>query len=166
MEQLIIRNYEVQDLEACRTLWRQLTEWHREIYQDQTIGGDHPEAYFDQHLSAVGPDHIWVAVLEGRVVGIAGLVIRGEEAEVEPIIVALGFRGKGFGRSMLAKVVAEAQMEGARLLTVKPVARNTPTIRFLHKNGFTNIGHVELFMDFSKRPWKPGCQLFGCEFRT
>ena len=147
-------------------LWRQLAEWHREIYQDQSIGGEHPEGYFDKHLAAVGPDHMWVGVLGDRVVGVVGLVVRGEEAEVEPIIVAHGLRGKGFGRALLAKVIAEARTAGARLLTVKPVARNTSAIRFLHDNGFTNIGHMELFMDFSKRPWKPGCQLFGCDFRT
>jgi hypothetical protein len=61
-QSLIIRNYEPQDLETCRALWRELTDWHREIYEDVTIGGDHPEKYFDKHLATIRPEQIWVAV--------------------------------------------------------------------------------------------------------
>jgi len=38
---VVIDNYRECDREQCRSLWRELTEWHREIYQDQTIEGGH-----------------------------------------------------------------------------------------------------------------------------
>jgi len=39
----MIRKYQPDDREQCRALWRELTEWHREIYEDTTIGGEHPD---------------------------------------------------------------------------------------------------------------------------
>jgi hypothetical protein len=48
---VVVRNYREEDREYCRSLWRELTEWHREIYQDSRIGGEHPEEYFDKYLA-------------------------------------------------------------------------------------------------------------------
>jgi hypothetical protein len=36
---VVIRHFRSADLEACRALWVDLTERHREIYADETIGG-------------------------------------------------------------------------------------------------------------------------------
>jgi len=49
-----IRRYQPQDLEDCRSLWADLTTWHRELYLDSTIGGDDRGAGFDAHLAEVG----------------------------------------------------------------------------------------------------------------
>ena len=164
MESLVIRNYESKDLQECRALWKQLTEWHREIYDDPTIGGEHPEHYFDRHLEAVGAGQLWVAEQDSRVIGLAGLIVKGDEAELEPLVLAKPHRGKGVGSRLIERVIAEARARRIRLLTVKPVARNAKTIQLLHKHGFTNIGVIELFMDLSNRTWKTGPQMFECEF--
>jgi GNAT superfamily N-acetyltransferase len=161
---LIIRNYRDDDREQCRSLWRELTEWHREIYQDQTIGGEHPEDYFDKHLAKVGPERLWVAVHDSRVVGLVGLIVEGNEAEIEPVIVCKVYRGKGVGKQLIETVISEARKIGVRLLNVRPVARNMETIKFLYKQGFKNLGYVELFMDFSGNVWKQGLEIFGCKF--
>ena len=162
---LIIRGYESNDLESCRALWRELTGWHREIYEDPTIGGDHPEDHFDKHLAAVGTNQIWVAVLDSQIVGLVGLILKGNEAEVEPVIVSKAHRGRGMGSRLIERAIAEAAKREVRLLSVKPVARNMKTIQFLHKHGFKNIGFIELFMDLSQRPWKSRIQLFDREFQ-
>lgn len=147
-------------------MWTQLTEWHREIYDDPTIGGEHPEHHFDKHLETVGAGQLWVAEQSSRVIGLTGLILRGDEAEVEPLIVAKSHRGKGIGSRLIEKVIVEARARRIRLLTVKPVARNLKTIQLLHKHGFTNLGFIELFMDLSSRTWKSGPEIFGCEFRV
>jgi ribosomal protein S18 acetylase RimI-like enzyme len=161
---LIIRNYESQDLLQCRALWGQLTERHREIYQDPKIGGETPELKFDEHLASSGSEQIWVAVEEQKVVGFVGLVEKGNEGEVEPIIVAKSHRGRGIGKRLLETVIEQAKLKQVRLLSVRPVARNVEAIEFFHDLGFTNIGFIELFMDLSNRKWNPGIELFGCEF--
>ncbi|HDD70317.1 MAG TPA: GNAT family N-acetyltransferase [Candidatus Bathyarchaeota archaeon] len=161
---LTIRKYEEADREQCRSLWRELTEWHRELYQDETIGGEHPEDYFDRHLAKVGADKLWVAVYDSKVVGLTGLIVAENEAEIEPLIVSEAYRGRGIGKKLIAKVVSEAREMGVRLLSIKPVARNVKTIKFLYMLGFKNLGHIELFMDFSDYKWKTGPELFECNF--
>jgi len=161
---LIIQNYHESDREQCRSLWRELTEWHREIYQDLTIGGEHPEDYFDKHLAKVGPDKLWVAIQASKVVGLVGLIVEGNVAEIEPLIISKTDRGKGIGRQLIETVVSEARKMGIRILSIKPVARNIKTIKFLYKHGFQNLGHIELFMSFSDYAWKSGPEIFGCKF--
>jgi GNAT superfamily N-acetyltransferase len=161
---LVIRNFEPRDLQDCRALWRELTDWHREIYEDTTIGGDQPEQFFDKHLATIGPKQVWVAVRDLRVVGFVGLILKEDNAEVEPLIVSNRYRGKGIGRCLLEKAVTEARARGVKTLNIRPVARNIKTIQFLNRQGFTKIGFIELFMDFSQRSWKPGPEIFRCNF--
>ena len=160
----MIRKYEPGDIERCRALWRELTEWHREIYQDPTIGGLHPEDYFDKHLAEVGPNQLWVAVHDSQVVGLVGLIVKGKEAEIEPLIVSKAYRGKGVGKQLIKMVVSEAKNMEIRFLNVVPVARNIQAINFLYQQGFKNLGHIELFLDLSNYTWKPCPQLFGRNF--
>ena len=159
-----VRKYQNNDKEYCRSLWRELTEWHREIYQDASIGGEHPEDHFDEHLSKVGVDNLWVAVHGNEVVGLVGLIVERHDVEIEPIIVGKNYRGNGIGTKLVEAVFSEIQKRGVRFLDVKPVARNIETIKFFHKLGFKNVGHIDLFIDFSNRTWKRGLKIHDCEF--
>jgi N-acetylglutamate synthase-like GNAT family acetyltransferase len=166
---LVIRSYGPEDLDACRRLWEELTEWHRAIYESPTIGGDDPGRQFDEHLERVGPENVWVAELDGDVVGLAGLV-RGEAtAELEPVVVAERARGHGIGRSLAESVVAHARENGVRQITVRPVARNAEAIRFFHRLGFDVLGQVELVLDLVVREpevWRAGERMSEREFRV
>jgi GNAT superfamily N-acetyltransferase len=167
-ESFTVRKYESEDREQCRSLWRELTEWHREIYDDPRIGGEHPEDYFDKHLGKVGADNLWVATEGSNVVGLIGLMVVDDETEIEPLIVSRARRGKGIGKQLINRAIDEARKRGVKLLNIKPVARNAKTIRFLHRQGFTNLGYIELFIDLTdpsgRYNWKPGPTIFGCDF--
>jgi GNAT superfamily N-acetyltransferase len=165
VEEATIRKYHPSDLDSCRHLWVELTEWHHRIYEDHTIGGSDPGRFFDEHLSRVGADNLWVAVQDGAVVGLTGLMGEGMEAEVEPLVVSEPYRRKGIGGSLLKYVVAEARRRGVRVLSVRPVARNVEAIGFFFNRGFVNVGHVELFMDLSEGEWREGLRLFNIDFR-
>ena len=69
-----VRGYEPRDLDACRGLWVELTQWHRDIFNAPEIGGDDPGRAFDEHLANVGAENIWVAEVDGRLAGLAGLI--------------------------------------------------------------------------------------------
>ena len=97
-------------------------------------------------------------------VGLVGLIVEGNEAEIEPLIVSKTYRSKGIGKQLIGTMVSEARKIGVRFLCVKPVARNMKTIRFLYKQGFKNLGEIELFMCFSDYAWKTGPEIFGCKF--
>ncbi len=143
---------------------RELTEWHGEMYQKPPVRWGPLESDYDRDLDTVDPSLLWVAVHSSKVIGMVGLLLKGNEAEVEPIIVTRGFRGKRIGERLLETAIAQARARGARLVAVKPVARNIKTIQFFYKHGFSNVGNVELFMDLSERSRKPGPRMFECDF--
>ena len=164
MNKLVICKYLPTDNEICRSLWRELTERHRQIYQDPSIGGLTPEDYFDKHLAKVGVDNLWVAILNSKVVSLVGLIVNEEEAEIEPLIVSQPYRNRGIGKRMIETVITETQRLNIKFLSVKPVARNIEAIKFFYNQGFRNIGHIELFIDFSNKEWKKGLNLFNLQF--
>ena len=84
---MIIRAFESGDMEQCRSLWAEMVQRHRDIYEDPSIGGDDPGSEFDDHLARVGPDRIWVAIEDDRAVGLVSLILDREQAEIEPVIV-------------------------------------------------------------------------------
>jgi GNAT superfamily N-acetyltransferase len=92
-----------------------------------------------------------------------------EETEIEPLIVSKGHRGKGIGKQLIGRAIDEARKRSVRLLNIKPVARNVQTMRFLYKQGFTNLGYIELFIDLTGASagynWKPGPTIFDCDFK-
>jgi GNAT superfamily N-acetyltransferase len=168
-DQVKIRNYQSDDLAACRALWVELTEWHRQIYDSPQIGGSDPGRKFDEHLEQVGRERILLATSGGEVVGMVG-VLPGESAnELEPIVVSERWRGRGIGRRLAESVVDEARAAGARQLLTRPVARNAAAIRFFHGLGFDALGQLELMLDFrpsAEQVWRPGAAIADRELRV
>lgn len=167
MTAFTIRPYQPDDIAECRMLWSELTQHHRDIYDDPNIGGDTPGQFFDAHLARVGPEHIWVAQQDGHVIGLVGLIVEEQEAELEPLIVLPHHRHKGVGRALARHTIATAQQMGLRYLSVRPVARNEDSIAFFYEAGFQILGHLEMFADMrsnKESAWRRGPELFGHSF--
>ena len=149
-----VRAYRTDDYDACRGLWVQLTEHHREVYDAPEIGGDDPGAGFDKHLAEHGPDELIVAESDGTIVGLAGLILQDSDAEVEPVIVDRSQRGSGVGHLLISALRERALAIGAAVFQVKVVARNASALAFYKSAGFKTVGMVELFelLD-SDRTW-------------
>ncbi len=162
-----VRRYAPTDLDRCRFLWAEMVQYHRDLYDDPTIGGEAPELGFDEHLRRVGAERIWVATCEGRIAGLTSLVLNEQEAEVEPIIVSEEFRSRGIGRDLMQRAIEEAERLGVLCLSVKPVARNEDAVSFFYRAGFTVLGHVQLVKWLgtpSPGQWRSGPELFGKRF--
>jgi ribosomal protein S18 acetylase RimI-like enzyme len=155
---LVIRPYREGDLEICRSLWTELTQHHRDLYGDQTIGGPTPGLEFDAHRDRPDLVGLWVAEEDGDTVGMTGLLLQGDEAQVEPVIVTIARRGNGIGDALLRHARAEAIARGAHFLSVMPVARNTRAIKKFIASGFTTVGLIDLFEDLrpGERNWLDG----------
>jgi GNAT superfamily N-acetyltransferase len=165
---VVVRDYTSADHAACRMLWAELTEHHRRLYEDPSIGGDDPGAGFEGYLAM--PDRVasWVAEFDGRVAGLTGLLDRGTSGEVEPVVVTGSLRGRGIGRLLIERAVAEAVARGYVYLAIRPVARNVSAIRRFYDAGFQTLGaHVDLTMDLAARRhrWHDGERLHGLQFR-
>ena len=107
-----IREYQDRDLESCKHLWRELTQRHRDIYLDQSIGGDDPGIYFEHYLQKTELARLWVAERDLVVIGMAGLLIDKDGAEIEPIIIHSDFRSEGVGTLLIERLKTEAKERG------------------------------------------------------
>lgn len=160
----VIREYTSGDLDACRALWKELTEYHRDIYGDPSIGGVDPGQGFETYLADPRRRASWVVELDGDVMALAGLLVQGEEGEIEPVVVSLAHRSQGVGSALVQHIVAEAKAMGIRYLSVRPVARNREAIAFFVGLGFDLLGHIDLFKVVSGSRgsnWKSGISIHG-----
>lgn len=165
--EIIVRGYGDGDYHACRALWAELTEYHRHIYGDSSIGGDDLGAGFDDYLAMPERMGSWVAESDGGVVGLTGLLDRGTSGEVEPVVVAEAARDRGIGRQLISRVVEEAVVRGYEYLAIRPVARNVAAVRRFYAAGFRTLGgHIDLTMDLAARrhDWLRGASLHGLDF--
>lgn len=163
-ERIAVRPYSDEYREKCRELWHELTQRHRDIYDDQSIGGDTPGLYFDEHLEKAGKDHILLAFIGKEVVGMLGYVQADEEIELEPLVVSAHHRGKGIGTALVKAFMDRVKDSGAKYLNVRPVARNKEALEFFRKKGFDKIGRIELFIDRTGKEWKKGVELFDRQY--
>ena len=164
---VLVRPYAEEDYPACRSLWAELTEHHRRLYGDPSIGGDDPGGGLDDYLATPERVGSWVAEVQGSVVGLTGLFDRGASGEVEPVVVTEAMRDGGVGRQLIDRVVEVAVARGYEYLAIRPVARNISAIRHFHAAGFQALGgHVDLTMDLTARrhEWLSGAHLHGLDF--
>jgi len=85
---ITIRDYQSADFEHCCSLWGELTQHHADIYEDPTITVEAPGWGFGEYLRNPARRSTWVAELNGRVVALTGLLVNGEEGEIEPVVVS------------------------------------------------------------------------------
>jgi GNAT superfamily N-acetyltransferase len=163
-----IRPYRPVDHRACRGLWAELTEHHRDLYDDGTIGGADPGVGFEEYLTRLDLTGLWVADHpEDGVVGMVGLLLRGREGEVEPVVVTQRRRGRGIGTALLAHVAQVARRRGMTQLSVHPLSRNEMAIRRLHQAGYDALSSVTLTLNLDRRghEWREGLDLHELRFR-
>jgi GNAT superfamily N-acetyltransferase len=165
--EVTVRDYDEGDYDACRALWAELTEYHRRIYGDSSIGGGDPGSGFDDYLGEPRRIGSWVAASHGEVIGLTGLFDRGTSGEVEPVVVAEAARDRGIGRMLIGRVADEARARGFEYLAIRPVARNVAAVRRFHAAGFKTLGgHIDLTMDLAPRrhEWRAGASLHDLDF--
>lgn len=163
-----VREYVRGDYHVCRGLWAELTNHHRQLYGDSSIGGDDPGSGFDEYLEMPQRVNSWVAVIDGAVIGLIGLVDHGAGGEVEPIVVTNARRRQGVGQTLIEWVAAEASRRGYEYLAIRPVARNVTAIQGFYDAGFRTLGgHIDLTMDLRGRRhrWMETVKLHGLDFR-
>lgn len=165
--EVVVRDYADDDYRACRSLWVELTEHHRRLYGDPSIGGDDPGVGFDGYLAMPERVRSWVAEFNDTVVGLTGLLDHGTSGEVEPVVVTGTARAQGIGRRLINRVVEEALARGYEYLAIRPVGRNVPAVQRFHAAGFRTLGgHIDLTMDLADRrhQWLQGASLHGLDF--
>ena len=113
----------VVDLE--RTLFG-ATAWTAEAFWSELA---HPDSR--TYLVAEGPD--------GALLGYAGVMAGGADADVQTIAVAPAAQGRGLGGTLLEALVEAARGAGATSLLLEVRADNAPAIALYERHGFDRI---------------------------
>ena len=148
---VVIREYEpLRDYPALRALMSALQEIERPMDPALPPG----EAIADDYLAWIFANcsahdgKVFLAEARGRVVGFVTILVsvmpdepdepRRPFAWLGELIVAAAERGRGIGRTLLARAEAHAKAHGARLLRTKALAANRNALAFYALNGFTD----------------------------
>lgn len=93
-----------------------------------------------------GP-HRFYAVLEddGVIVGYAGILCVGIEADVQTMAVTEQARGRGYGKLLLTALIREAQTRGAEHMFLEVREDNPVAVRLYEAHGFQTIGRRERY---------------------
>jgi ribosomal-protein-alanine N-acetyltransferase len=83
--------------------------------------------------------HYLVAEQDGELVGYAGLVVVGRQADVQTLAVAPAGQGRGLGRRLLDALVAEARRRDAGEVLLEVRAENEAALALYDGAGFERI---------------------------
>jgi len=81
----------------------------------------------------------WVAELDNQIVGYAGLMVVGSDADVQTIAVSGDHRSRGIGTALLATAMAEATRRHCSQVMLEVAADNVEASRLYERNGFETI---------------------------
>jgi GNAT superfamily N-acetyltransferase len=163
-----IRKYRSSDFEVCYALWKELSQYHMELYQCPELAGPDPGLGFKLYLKNPDRKGTWVAEINGHVVGFSGLLMGSPvHSELEPMIVSEKYRGHGVSTALMKRVVHEAKKAGVWFISVYPGARNQVAFNRYVKGGFKNIWTVGLIQELNPpgKPiqWQQGIKIHGNE---
>lgn len=94
--------------------------------------------------------HYMVAEKEGRVIGCAGYICLGDEADIDKVVVDERYRGQGIADSLMEALFAEGERLGVTAYTLEVRVGNRPAISLYEKHGFVSEGIRPGFYDKPK----------------
>jgi GNAT superfamily N-acetyltransferase len=125
----------IEELEAAQEPWR--------VFPRRSTVLDEIRTRYAEAIAADGPDRLWVALVDGVVVGTAfahALVpsaVSDEEAvELGGVFVRPEHRGQGIARALTAESARFARARGARRITIKVFAQNRDALVAWERLGF------------------------------
>jgi ribosomal-protein-alanine N-acetyltransferase len=98
-----------------------------------------PADAFYNELNTNKLAHYFVGRLDDRIVAYGGIWVILEDSHVTTIAVDPDCRGRGFGESVLLRLIDEARERGAAWMTLEVRESNTVAQRLYRKYGFTTV---------------------------
>ncbi len=99
-----------------------------------------PPSAYAHELHHSPHSRLWVAEVEGQVVGFIVLWLILDEAHVATLAVHPDFRRRGIARRLLETLLTAAREAGARLATLEVRAGNLPAQALYRHYGFREVG--------------------------
>lgn len=129
----------------AETIDETVDEWYADDELERAIGGWYAGADFDIDLEAVD-SALFVAAVDGEVVGFTHGIVTGEEGDVLRMYVHPEYQGKGVGTALHDRLVASLEGAGVERIRALDLASNEASRRFYEGLGFerTAEGTVEI----------------------
>jgi len=146
-----LREFSAIDLEECVSLYRQMVDHHREIYEDNTI--PYNDEYIMKKLQRTDDNYIKiVAEKDRRIVGLLTIDIKSRTCELDEILVDKSMRGKGIGTAFAEFLKKTAFQRGCTEIQVSFAARNLEALSFYYqKIGLNCLGMIQIFMPLTEK---------------
>ena len=117
-------------------IYLQLTGW---LYINHTLkSGDLKD--IEESYMSIQQSHLWVAELNGRVVGMVGLVheenFERGVYELKRMYVVPSCRGMGIANNLINELISHAKTNRIKLVFLKTTSTLVPAIQLYMKNGF------------------------------
>jgi GNAT superfamily N-acetyltransferase len=155
---MVIREYvRVTDFDGIRACLVELQDFERRIESRRPAGDEIANIYISDALSKCAEcnGRIFVADEDGEIAGYATVLAKVssgalddgdlEYAYVADLVVRETYRGRGFGRRLIAKAEAFARDEGAKWLRIGVLAENE-----VARSLYISAGFSELHIEFEK----------------
>lgn len=136
------------ELDDARALMRAFVAWHRARHVEDI---DLIERYFDQRAFdeelaglpgkyARPQGRLLLAYVDGRPAGCVALRELGDGiCEMKRMFVPDAFRGRGVGRALAERIIAEGKEAGYRVMRLDTSRRQSEAMRLYEKAGFRRI---------------------------
>ena len=115
----------------------QLTGW---FYINHTLNSGDLKDIEESYMS-IQQSHLWVAELNGRVVGMVGLIheenFEQGVYELKRMYVVPSCRGMGIAKNLINELISHAKTNRIKLVFLKTTSTLVPAIQLYMKNGFT-----------------------------
>lgn len=81
-----------------------------------------------------------VALVDGEIVGCAGLTNICNEGNIDNVVIAEKYRGRGIAQKLLEKLLTEGEAQGIEAFTLEVRVSNATAIHVYEKLGFVSEG--------------------------
>ncbi len=98
-----------------------------------------------EHAFDLEPEASLVARVDGELVGLGNLGLRGEDAWIGGVGIVPKHRGTGLGEALMRGLIAEAGTRGAKRLWLEVIVENTAAVRLYEKLAFVHVRDVEVW---------------------
>jgi [ribosomal protein S18]-alanine N-acetyltransferase len=98
-----------------------------------------PEAFWSELARPQSRHYLLAESPDGDLLGYAGLMVTGGQADVQTVAVAPAARGQGLGSRLVSALLAEAVRRGARSVLLEVRADNQAALRLYERHGFERI---------------------------
>lgn len=155
-----IRSFRGSDAAACQQLYREGLIGGQIAQNDTGLDIDDIESAYMK----VPGNHMWVAEVDGRVIGMIGVIHSDGTAEIRRLRVREDHRRRGVGSALLEKALAFCQENNYLKVALDTFVEREPAIRLFEKFHFRvgrtrNYGGKELlyfYLDLYTREDKDG----------